>query len=98
MVKGGLVPLDRHEVISPALKENLLRGLKVGMEGVNQDDFVHQILRGQNHARGGDLIGFRWGDDAAQKAALGVDGIDDFHLGVTHFLAIDDDDAVLRGT
>ena len=98
MVKGWLVALDRHEVISPAFKENELRGLRVGMEGVGQDDFIHQILRAQNQASGGDLIGFGGSEDAAQKPARGVDGIDDFHLGMTHLLAIDDDDAVLRGT
>jgi len=61
LVKGRLIAFDRHEVITSALKENLLRGLVMGVEGIGQDDFVPQVLRVQNQPRGGDLIGLGWG-------------------------------------
>lgn len=41
LVKGGLIAFDRHEVITPALVENLLRALVIGVEGIGQDDFAH---------------------------------------------------------
>ena len=44
LVKGRLVAFDRHEVITPALKENLPGGFLIGVEGIGQDDFVHQVL------------------------------------------------------
>ena len=98
LVKGRLIAFDRHEVITPALKENLLGGLVIGVEGIGQNDFVHQVLLVQNQPRGGDLIGFGWGYHAAQKSALGVHRIDNLYPGMTHFLAVHNDDLVLRGT
>ena len=98
LVKGRLIAFDRHEVISPAFKENLLRGLMVGVERVAQDDFVPQVLRVQNQPRGGDLIGFGGSHDTAQKPALGVHRIDNLHSGMTHFLTVHNDDRVLRWT
>lgn len=97
-VKSRLIAFDGHEVISPTFKEDLLRGLMVGVEGVGQDDFAHQILRLQKQSGGGDLIGFGWSHDTTQEPALRIDGIDNFHSGVTHFLAVHNDDLVLRGT
>ena len=97
LVKGRLIAFDRHEVITPTLKENLLGGLVIGVKGIAQHDFVHQILLVQNRSRGGNLIGFGWGDHTAQKPARGVHRIDNLYSGMTHFLAIDNDDLVLRG-
>ena len=98
LVKGRLIAFDRHEIITPAPKENLLGGLVIGVEGIGQDDLVHQVLLVQNRPRGGNLIGFRWGYHTAQKPARGVHRIDNLHPGMTHFLAIHNDDLVLRGT
>lgn len=98
LVKGRLIALDGHEVISPAFKEDLLRGLLVGVKGVSEDDFVHQVLLVQNQPRGGDLISFGRGHDTAQKPALGVHRVDNLHPGMTHFLTVHNDDLILRGT
>jgi hypothetical protein len=98
LAKGRLIAFDRHEVISSAFKENLLRGLMVGVERIGQDDFVHQVLLVQNQPRGGDLIGFGWGHDPAQKPPLGVHSMDNLHPGMTHFLTVHHDDLVLRWT
>jgi hypothetical protein len=98
LVKGRLVGLDRQEVIPPTLKEDLLRGLLIGVERVGQDDLARQLLLAQKHARGAGLIGFGGGYHTAQKAALRIHGIDDLHPGMTHLLAVHNHDRVLRGT
>lgn len=95
-VEGRLVAFDRHQIISPTLEKYFLRGLVMGVQRVSQDNFANQILFGQNQAHGGNLIGFGWGHDTAQKPALRVHRVDDLDPGMADFLAIDDDDLVLR--
>ena len=44
---------------------------------------------------GRDFVALGGRHDAAQKTPARIHGIDDLHPGVTHFLAIDDDDPIL---
>jgi hypothetical protein len=44
---------------------------------------------------GRDFVALGGRHDTAQKTPLRIHGIDDLHPGVTHFLAIDDDDPIL---
>ena len=97
-VKSRLIAFDGHNVIASTFKEDLLRGLLVGMQSVGEDYFSRQVQPTQNLARGGDLIGFGRGDGTAQEPALGVHRVDNLHAGMAHFLAVHNDHLVLRGT
>ena len=94
-LESGLVALDREQVIAAPLKEHLLRGLILGMHGVGDHDLAQEVLPAEQLTRGGDFVTLGRGHDAAQKASLRIHGIDDFHPGVTHFLAIHDDNPIL---
>src|SRR5689334_20782706 len=56
LMEGRLVGLDRHQVVSSALKENELRCLFVGVQRVGEDDFLQQVLPAQKQACCRDLI------------------------------------------
>ena len=94
-LQRGLVAFDGQQIVAPALKEDLLGRLILGVQGIGDQDLAQQILPAQQLAGGGDLVAFGVGDDTAQKAALGIDGVDNLHPGVAHLLAIEDDDPIL---
>jgi len=93
--QGGLVALDRQHIVPAPFEEDLLRGLILGMHRVGEHYLALETLPAQELARGGDFVAFGGRRDTAQEAPLPIDGIDDLHPGVTHFLAIDDDEAIL---
>lgn len=95
--EGGLLALDRQQIVPASLEEDVLGRFILSVHRVGHRDLVPQRLPAQQVADGGDFVGLGGCDHAAQKASLGINGIDDLHPGVTHFLAIDDDHPILPG-
>ena len=95
--QGGLVALDREQIVPASLEEDVLGRFILGVHCVGHHDLAPQRLAAQQLAGGGDFVGLGRRDHTAQKTALGIDSIDDLHSGVTDFLAIDDDDPILPG-
>lgn len=89
-MEGLLVALNRHEVIAPLFKEDLLSRLHLGVGRIAQDDFAGQVQVAEQLARGRDLVALGLGDHAAQKLPRATGGIDHFHAAMAHFLTIDD--------
>jgi hypothetical protein len=91
-----LVGLDREQIVTALLVEDLLGRLVLRVQGIGDHGFVDQILRTQQLTRCGDLIGFGGGHHTAQKPTGAVDGVDDLHPAVAHLLAVHNDQAILR--
>lgn len=95
--QGGPVALDCQHIVPAPFEEDLLRGRILGMHRVGQQHFALEALPAQELTRGGDFVALGGRHDAAQKATLPSEGIDDLHSGVTHFLASGDDHPILAG-
>ena len=93
-----LVVFDRQRVITPALEENLLGRLDLGVNRIGQRGLVLQRHFGQQLPRRRNLIAAFLNWEAAQPAAAAVDGADQLDMRVTQRLAIDDHQFVLRRT
>ena len=96
-LEGGLVGLDRQEVVAPLFVENLLGGFHLGVPRVAQHDLAAHIQAAQQLAGGRNLVALGRGDHPAQKLPRSVGGVDHLHAAVAQLLAIDDDQGVLDG-
>ena len=95
--EGGLVGLDRQQVVAPLFVENLLGGLHLGVPRVAQHDLAGHIQAAQPLAGGRNLVALGRGDHPAQKLPRSVGGVEHLHPAMAQLLAIDDDQGVLDG-
>jgi hypothetical protein len=95
-LEGGLVALNRQEVIAPLLKEDLLTSFHLGMQRVGYHQLAGQIQAAEHLPGRWDLVALGLGDDPTQILPLAVGRIDHFHAAMTHLLAIDNDQGVLN--
>jgi hypothetical protein len=93
-----LVGFDRQRVVAAALEEDLLRGFQLGVERVRQRGLAGDGHLAQEVARGGNFIAAVGHRDAAQPAALAVDGADQFQVRVPQGFSVHDHQVVLRWT
>jgi len=96
-LEGGLVGLDRHEVITSLFKEDLLSGLHLRMQGIAQHDLAGQVQAAEHLPGRWNLIALGWSDQPTQILPLAVARVDDFPAAVTQLLAINDDQRILHG-
>ena len=96
-LEGGLVALDRQQIVPASLEEDLPGRFILGVQRVGHRDLALQGWPAQQLARGRDFVAPGGGHDTAQKTSLRVHGIDDLHPGVTQFLAVENDDPILTG-